>query len=136
MVITLVNLSFLSGLAFLDFRYGVLPNRVLVPYFLMALFLRIPEGWSVLNDLGWALVAVALLWPLWITGWLGGGDLKVVPGLVLMTGAEGALRVWTMSLVLSLCVMVTGTLIRRRLLRRMPLGLPLLVSTVAHLFWR
>ncbi len=135
-MIPLVNLTFLSWLALEDFLHGLLPNRILVPYFLTAVVMRITEGVTLLNDLGWAVGAVALLLPLWNAGWLGGGDLKLIPGLVLMNGAEGGLRIWAMALVLSLCVMAAGTLIRREPLRRLPLGVPLLAAALWCFVWR
>lgn len=135
-MISIVNLTFLCWLALEDFRHGLLPNRILVPYFLTALIMRITEGVTLLNDLGWAVGAVALLLPLWSAGWLGGGDLKVIPGLVLMNGAEGALRIWAMALVLSLSIMAAGTLIRRKPLRRLPLGIPLMAAALWLLLWR
>jgi len=89
-----------------DIRTRKVPNVITGPALLLGLGAHLAFGGTVaaLSALGGALLAGALLFPGWLAGWMGAGDVKLM-------AAVGAWLGWPLSLFAVLSALVAGGLI-------------------------
>jgi prepilin peptidase CpaA len=103
-----------------DLRFRKIPNALVVGVLILGLakVLLFESGTDWLFDAAAALVAFAIVFPLFVFGVLGGGDVKLIPASVLLVGYHDAISfVIDMSLlggVLSLIVIVVEMAKSRR----------------------
>lgn len=110
-----------------DLRWRRIPNRLALAGVLGGLLLAL--GLGGLPALGSALAALltafGLTFPLWLCGWLGGGDIKLLAAVATFTGLALVPHLLAFTAFCGLLLAV-GTLLRRRLpsAAPSPAGLP------------
>lgn len=73
-----------------DVRYQRIPNALVFAFWLAGPFLHgVLAGWAGLANSGLGLVlAFAVTFPLWLVGWFGAGDVKLVAAVGALVGME------------------------------------------------
>jgi len=90
---------FLAGLAYYDWRYRLIKNKVILPAFLFAIFYRL-----IFQDHPWAdsiaglLVAGGIFFMLGVLGQAGGGDMKL---MALVGFILGLSKIWSVLLIMN-----------------------------------
>ncbi len=106
------------GAIWFDVREQRLPNALTVGALVLALLLRLPEGFSSLGSgLAGAGIGFALALPFFLTGGLGGGDVKLLTAVGAFLGPH---RIWFALLVMAIVggVMAVGVIVRHRAFRQ------------------
>jgi prepilin peptidase CpaA len=114
--LTLLVILLLCAMLF-DIRQHRIPNWLTLPAWLIGITLHaILGGWDgfVESGTGWLLM-LGLMFPFFVIGWMGAGDVKLMAGIGALVGGSMALQV-TLGIVLTGMFMGLLILAQRRLL--------------------
>ena len=128
-------LAVMAVATYYDLRWRVIPNWLIVTYLLLALPIVVLSGglWLHLGSAVLVFVALALLAN--VVGGIGGGDVKLIAGIILLFGPLLGIWVWMSSLALSclggLVLICTG---RHPRVVRLPMAPYFLLGTILSIF--